>query len=104
MATKIVTVVVGQGKEIAVEVDDDVPEVGVKSVGLGKDGRINLSAALDNIKDAAEQLRETLAKIAVPPQNCEISFGIKLSASAGVILAKAGTEANFTIKMGWTQK
>lgn len=102
MTTKIVTVVVAGGKEILVETDD-TPAVGVKPVGL-QDGRIDLSSALDHIKQAAGELQGALAKIAVPPDNCEITFGIKLSASAGVILAKAGTEANFTIKMGWSKK
>ena len=103
MATQIVKLLLSDGKEILVE-SDDTPAVGVKAVGLAPGGRIDLAAALDNIKQAAEELRNTLQKIAVPPDSCEISFGVKLSASAGVVLAKAETEANFGITMSWSSK
>ncbi len=104
MATELVAVKLKDGGQIMVEVDEPPRAAGVKAVGLGRAGEIDFDTALDQIKSAANQLQNSLASIAVPPDGCEISFGIKLSVSAGVILAKAGTEANFTIKMNWSKK
>jgi|KBSSwiStaDraftv2_1062776.scaffolds.fasta_scaffold1780179_1 hypothetical protein len=103
MATKLVAVKLKDGSQLMVEVDEPPAPVGVTAVGLGKSGEIEFDTALDHIKKAADQLQSALSSIAVPPDACEISFGIKLSASAGVILAKAGTEANFGIKMNWSK-
>jgi hypothetical protein len=104
MATELVAVKLRDGGEIMVEVDEPPRAPGVKPVSLGRAGEIEFNTALDQIKSAANQLQQSLTSIAVPPDGCEISFGIKLSVSAGVILAKAGTEANFTIKMNWSKK
>lgn len=30
-----------------------------------------------------------------------MQFGIKLSAAAGAVIAKAGSEANFAVKLNW---
>lgn len=103
MATKLARVKLANGEELMVEVDEP-PTTGVKAVSVGRGGEIEFGPALENVKSAAGQLLEKLREIAVPPDSCEISFGIKLSASAGVILAKAGTEANFTIKMSWAAR
>jgi Trypsin-co-occurring domain 1 len=103
MPVKLTTVVLAGGQELAVEVDEP-PAAGVRAVALTDKGEIDFAAALEHIKAAASQLQTALASVAIPPQNCEISFGIKFSASAGVILAKAGTEANFGIKMSWSNK
>jgi hypothetical protein len=103
MATTLTTVKLPDGKEFIAEVDEP-PVVGVTPVGLGADGKVEFGAALDQVKSAADQLQAALTSLVVPPESCEITFGIKLSASAGVILAKAGTEANFGIKMSWKKK
>ena len=104
MATKLVAVKLADKSELMVEVDEPPSPPGVKAVGIGDSGKIDLGAALAHVKVAAAEVQEHLLSIAVPPQSFEITFGIKLSASAGVILAKAGTEANFTIKMNWSKK
>jgi Trypsin-co-occurring domain 1 len=101
---KLIAVKLDDGKQIMVEADDLPLPVGVKPVSLREDGQIEFSSALDTIKSAATQLQKSLLSMVSPPDGCEISFGVKLSASAGVILAKAGTEANFTIKMNWSAK
>jgi Trypsin-co-occurring domain 1 len=103
MTTELVAVQLADGSQLMVEVDQPPPPVGVEAVGLG-DGKIDLGAALEQIKSAAIEVQDKLRSIAVPPESFELSFGIKLSASAGVILAKAGTEANFTVKMNWSKK
>jgi hypothetical protein len=103
MAVRLTTVMLAGGQQLAVEVDEPAA-VGVRPVALTEKGEIDFAAALEHIKAAASQLQTALASVAIPPKDCEISFGIKFSASAGVILAKAGTEANFGIKMTWSNK
>jgi hypothetical protein len=103
VATKVTTVKLVSGQELAVEVDE-APAVGVRAVALTDKGEIDFARALEHIKAAASELQMALASVAIPPESCEVSFGIKFSASAGVILAKAGTEANFAIKMSWSNK
>jgi len=100
MTTKLTTVKLADGKELLVEIDEP-PTVGVRSVGIGDKGEVDFNSALETVKSAANQLQGALLSLAVKPESCEIAFGIKLSASAGVILAKAGTEANFSIKLNW---
>jgi hypothetical protein len=103
MTVKLTTINLVGGQQLAVEVDEPTA-VGVRAVALTEKGEIDFAAALEHIKTAASQLQTALASVAIPPQSCEISFGIKFSASAGVILAKAGTEAHFGIKMSWSNK
>lgn len=103
VATKLTTVKLVGGLELAVEVDE-APAIGVRAVALTDKGEIDFAGALEHIKAAASELQTALASVAIPPESCEVSFGIKFSASAGVILAKAGTEANFVIKMSWSNK
>jgi Trypsin-co-occurring domain 1 len=90
-------------EDLAVEVDEPTA-VGVRAVALTDKGEVDFAAALEHIKTAASQLQTTMASVAIPPKDCEISFGIKFSASAGIVLAKAGTEANFGIKMSWSNE
>ena len=104
MTNTLTNIKLANGRELLVEVEEPDLLVGVKAVGLGSDGAIDFAAALDEIKRAAAQVLDALQSIAVPPNSCEIQFGIKLSGTVGVILAKASTEANFAVKMTWSKK
>jgi hypothetical protein len=103
MATELVKVKLADGKELLVEVEEPTL-VGVQATALGPGGEIDLASAMEHVKGAATQLFQALQEMTVKPDDCEITFGIKLSASAGVILAKAGAEANFEVKLGWSSK
>lgn len=101
MAENIVTARLNSGEAVLFEVDE--PEAfGVTAVGIGRpDGTIDLDSALGGVREAAAQVLDTIRSIAIPPDTCEISFGVKLSGTLGAIIAKASTEANFTIKLVW---
>jgi hypothetical protein len=102
MAESIVSGKLRNGETILFEVDEPETFSGPKAVALRKeDGTIDLDGALAGVRQAASQVLETLRSIAVQPDSCEISFGVKLSGSMGAIIAKASTEANFTIKLVW---
>ena len=42
-----------------------------------------------------------LGSLAKAPDLVEVEFGIKLSADAGLIIARAGSEASLRVKIGW---
>ena len=58
--------------------------------------------ALERIRSASESMLNRLTSLAQPPDELEIEFGVKLNAETGAVIAKAATEANFTIHMKWT--
>ena len=45
---------------------------------------------------------EKLRSIGNRPDEIEISFGVKLSTTAGAVIASATAEANFDVTMRWT--
>jgi hypothetical protein len=51
---------------------------------------------------AAPTIRTVIAALkALAPDQSEIEFGIKLSAEAGVVVAKTAVEGHFNIKLTW---
>ena len=60
-----------------------------------------LDEALDRVQPAVWTLREKLCGPGGPPDEMTISFGVKLTATAGAVLASAGLEANYTVTMTW---
>lgn len=108
MTDSVVAAKLRSGEALLFEVDEPIAVGGgVLAVGIGavaRDGFIDLDGALGGVKQAASQVLDAVRSIAVPPDSCEISFGVKLSGTLGAIIAKASTEANFTIKMVWTRE
>ena len=47
---------------------------------------------------------ETVKKLSDPPDEVEVSFGLKLDAEAGAVVAKAGTEASINVKLTWERE
>ena len=62
---------------------------------------IAFSKALDRIRPMTERLLATLRDIGDSPKSVEVTFGLKLSADLGVIVASGSTEANFEVKLVW---
>lgn len=92
----------GQGNWLLVEMDDEA--VGVDRVARREpDGVIVASSRLEEavaqIKPAIRSVLATLRELA--PDEHEIEFGIKLTAEAGVVVAKTAMEGHFTVRMGW---
>ncbi|MBB2914439.1 hypothetical protein FHS43_005751 [Streptosporangium becharense] len=94
----------GEGSVI-VELD---PEPGVERLSL-KDGdfaqaKASFENALASVRDAASSALRQFRTMAVPPDEVEIQFGIKLSASAGAVIAKTATEGHFDVKIKWQRE
>jgi|SRR5687767_5792891 hypothetical protein len=67
----------------------------------------NLEERFDNImnlvRQTAQSAHSTLERIPQPsrPTESEIKFGLKLSADAGVVFAKVGSEGTFEMTLRW---
>jgi hypothetical protein len=98
MATELTEIRLQDGRILFAEVEE-TRGGGPTAVAIGD---VDFHKALSSIKGAAEELFDTLHSMTVSPDSCEISFGIKLSGSIGAVLAKAEGEANFAVKMTWS--
>lgn len=63
-----------------------------------------LEAALAKMRPAAEAIIGRLRDLSQPPDTIAVEFGLKLSASAGAVIAAAATEANFKIDLTWKRR
>lgn len=96
------------------EEDDEVilvefaPAAGVRSVSLSpKDAIEKSQEAVDHaLKTMRRMAKKTMKAInAIPvsekPNTISVSFGLKLTAEGGAIIAKAGVEAGINVTMTW---
>ncbi|MGW1358452.1 CU044_2847 family protein [Streptomyces chartreusis] len=93
----------GEG-QLVVEVEDDEPGM-VRASRIGNrmhEATVSLEEALAPIRRAAETTLRTFQ--AARPSTVELEFGVKLNASAGAVLTKAGVEGHIVVKLGWTTK
>lgn len=104
MTTETVCVKLAGGETVLMEVEElDVSGVQAVSLSVNREaGTIDLESALVGVRAAATQLAQTIRDLTTPPDSFELSFGVKLNASLGAIIAKASTEANFTVKLSWS--
>lgn len=103
MAT-VVEMPLEDGGTILVEIaDDDQRLQRVGRVGkVVRDSAETLEEALRRVKPVAAAVLGQLQDLATPPDTVKLEFGVKLTAEAGVVIAKAATEANFKLSLEWT--
>lgn len=95
MSSRTVSYFLEDGTEVTFEYQ---PIEGYTDVG-GSRAAGAVSAAITPAVDAA---REVLARIKeIRPDSIEVKFGIKVSGDANWLIAKASTEANFEVTLGW---
>ncbi|MGV9268286.1 CU044_2847 family protein [Kitasatospora sp. NPDC003701] len=92
------------GSGIWVEVSDG------EGSGLDRVGRASslaratsetLQDAMSHLRPALDVIADGLRDMAHAPDTVRVDFGIKLSAEAGVVVARAASEANFTVSVEW---
>jgi hypothetical protein len=93
---------------IWVEVDEPEVEGGLKRAGIQpgempEKAKQNFETAFGKIRPIAESVIATLYDIPKRPE-IEVEFGLKFNAGAGILIASAGSEANFQVKLTWKQK
>ncbi|CAN5875402.1 hypothetical protein BH09ACT7_BH09ACT7_29000 [soil metagenome] len=82
------------------------PQTGTKKVArspedLAKASAEALDRAMDTIRAMAERTKKAIESLDAKPDDIEITFGIKLTAEAGAIIAKVGGEAALEVKLAW---
>src|SRR5688572_14357275 len=95
------------GTSMLVEIDEPVEGGLVKASRAGElivKAQQSLEKALENVQPAAQAVIQQLRKLSDSPDEIEVTFGLKLSADAGAVLASAGTEANYTVTLKWIKE
>ena len=99
---------------LEVQEDDEIiivefaPVPGVRSVSLSPKDVIEKSQeaiedALKKMRGMAKKTAKSLKEIPITerPNTISVSFGLKLTAEGGAVLAKAGIEAGINVTMTW---
>jgi hypothetical protein len=97
------TFTIDEGAPILVEF---TPGPGLRKAGLlpaekAEQAAKALDGAMNAIHHMARRATATIDALVDRPSEFELSFGIKLDAKAGALIAKAGVEAAINIKMTW---
>lgn len=100
--------------EFKVQNDDEVikvefaPVAGVRSVSISPKDAVEksqeaLEHALTTMRAMAKKTAESIREIPLTerPNTIAVSFGLKLTAEGGAVVAKAGVEAGINVTMTW---
>ncbi|GHF04680.1 CU044_2847 family protein [Streptomyces morookaense] len=99
----IISVPLENGGSVLVEIDDDPQAVVRVARGNGTvpHAAHTLERGLDSVRDAAHAVVGRLADLPSRPSRITLELGMKLSAEAGVFLAKTAGEASLTLTLEW---
>ncbi|WP_144440851.1 CU044_2847 family protein [Streptomyces roseifaciens] len=61
----------------------------------------SLQEAVGRIRPVAEAFLSGVRDMTRMPEELTVEFGVKLTAEAGVVIAKAASEGHFTVSMKW---
>jgi hypothetical protein len=90
---------------ILVEAAEDGTPKGMQRVSIGgataEQAKEAFDTALAGIKPIARSIMAQLQDAATDAKEIQVEFGIKLTATAGVVLAKASTEGHCKIAITW---
>lgn len=85
--------------EIEVSESEGVIRAGRKD--LPAEANMMFEDAINKVKPMATAIIESMRSITDPSPEVEISFGLKLTATAGAVVASAGAEANYALTLRW---
>lgn len=95
---------VGDGETITVEMDDDqlagFTPASVQPGAIAATATESFETAIDRLVPAMRAISERLQLLA--PDQITLAVGVKVTAEAGVIVARAAGEANFTVTLKWS--
>ncbi len=66
--------------------------------------RQTFEAAWEKVRPAASAIVSKLRALHDPPDKVEVTFGLKMDAEAGAVIASAGVEANFKVTLTWRRE
>jgi hypothetical protein len=85
------------------ELDRDGLVPAARGDALAVAAELSFEQALDRIRPAADAMVGKLRSIATRPDEITVTFGLRMSAKAGALIAASGAEANFTVALRWTR-
>lgn len=89
------------GGSVHVDVDE-VPRVTpVSRHGRILDAKATFETALRDVRDAAIVALTEFRNMASQPEEVGITFGVRLDAEVGAVIAKTGMSGNFEVKLTW---
>jgi len=97
------------GGSMWVEVDEPEGAGGTVRAGRGilpelpEKSLQTFEQAVSKIRPATETVITTLRDLIQQPDEIEMQFGFILHAEAGVVIAAASTEANYTVRLRWSR-
>ncbi|MFF3329288.1 CU044_2847 family protein [Streptomyces sp. NPDC002888] len=102
------------GTVLRVEVDGSLPSHGDGAYepvrrrreggGAAAAAADTLRQAVDRVRPAAQDVLDSLRAMPQSPDRVALEFGVKLSADAGVVLARAAGEAHFKVLLEWERQ
>jgi hypothetical protein len=91
------------GSLVLVQVEDATGPVtrGLRDHTVSERAQQSFEEALSRVQPATQALISRLLRLAEPPDEVGVEFGLGLSAEAGAFIASASTTANFKVSLLW---
>ncbi len=86
------------------EMKPGLKQTASKQVDLEEQSAKAINSAMNTIYNTARYVTTTINSLNNKPSQVEIDFGIKLVAETGAIIAKAGGESTFNVKLSWINR
>ncbi|MFC4048974.1 CU044_2847 family protein [Actinomadura syzygii] len=87
--------------EVGASEREEIRPVG-RASRVAEQAGATLQDALDGITPAVESIARKLRAVQDPPGRVEITFGIKVSGQADLMIAKTTSEAHFQVTAEWS--
>lgn len=92
------------GGTVTVELEEKPGVTQAGGKGVLRDTQESLEKALIGVRDAAASALGQFQKMASQPDAVEITFGVKLDAQAGAVIAKTSIQGHFEVKLKWERE
>lgn len=103
--SRLVEMPLGSGGSITVEVDDASGQRtmrgGDRSAELVQRGGHTLEESLTSVAPALREVLDTLRGVSDGLGEIEVELGLKVTGETGMVVARAGAEANFRVLLRW---
>ncbi len=103
--SELVRVELSDGGFLMVEAID--PGDGVARASRRTGGVVNAAHTLRDsftqLRAAADDMVQTFGRMVTAPEEFEIEFGVRITAETGAVVAKAGGEAHFMVRLTWAK-
>lgn len=97
----------GPGARTGTDRPRPVPDDPYEPIGRSRpaeavaDAADTLRGAVDRVRPAVQDIVDSLRTMPRRPDRITLEFGMKVTAEAGVVIAKTAAEAHFTVGMEW---